>query len=162
MLVASCICRGTGIFLKNYQQVFHRKVDRKYFVEICEALGFEWEEIVFDTESDEEPRGGGGGGGVILTLEERVKQNSDRARKALDPYILPPIRRESLLEKCLKLIRAGTEETGFFTKSRDSNEIFSSKNPVSGYPCDRELTKGDRSQSTLHDALRCDREYPGD
>lgn len=45
-----------------------------------------------------------------MSLQERVKQNSDRARKALDPYILPPIRRQSLLEKCLKQVRSGIWE----------------------------------------------------
>ncbi|MEG3899303.1 MULTISPECIES: hypothetical protein [unclassified Microcoleus] len=99
------------ISLKTISKFFTGKsVDRKYFVEICEALELEWEDVVFGTESEEEEEIGGGGGGEIFTLQERVKQNSDRARKALDPYILPPIRRQSLLEKCLKQIRSGIWE----------------------------------------------------
>ncbi|MEG4938999.1 helix-turn-helix transcriptional regulator [Microcoleus sp. F4-D5] len=99
------------ISLKTINKFFTgKRVDRKYFVEICEALELEWEDVVFGTESEEEEERGGGGGGVILTLQEIVKQNSDRARKALDPYILPPIRRQSLLEKCLKQMRSGIWE----------------------------------------------------
>jgi len=98
--------------LKTINKFFTGKpVDRKYFEEICGALKLEWEDVVFGTESEEEEEErGGGGGGEILSLQERVKQNSDRARKALDPYILPPIRRQSLLEKCLKQIRSGIWE----------------------------------------------------
>ena len=98
--------------LKTINKFFTGKpVDRKYFEEICGALKLEWEDVVFGTESEEEEEErGGGGGGEILSLQEIVKQNSDRARKALDPYILPPIRRQSLLEKCLKQIRSGIWE----------------------------------------------------
>ncbi|MEG4811532.1 hypothetical protein QUA82_28955 [Microcoleus sp. F8-D3] len=99
------------ISLKTINKFFTGKsVDRKYFIAICEALGLEWEDVVFGTESEEEEDTGGGGGGEIWSLQEIVKQNSDRARKALDPYILPPIRRQSLLEKCLKQMRSGIWE----------------------------------------------------
>jgi hypothetical protein len=44
-----------------------------------------------------------------IDLFAAIERNAFRVRKALDPYILFTIRRECLLEKCLKQIRIGIE-----------------------------------------------------
>ena len=43
-------------------------------------------------------------------LRATIERNASRVRKALEPYILPTIRRKSLLKKCLKEIRFGIKD----------------------------------------------------
>ena len=85
-----------------------KSVDRPIFIEICKFLGLDWEEIVSpftDNQEQEEPEQKEDSISSSDELKETVQYNASRARRALDPYILPRIRREALLEKCLKAIR---------------------------------------------------------
>jgi hypothetical protein len=98
---------------------FNRKpVDRANFIAICQTLNLDWKDIAavptgtpdipeeLQTTTpppDENPS--------PLTADiEIVERKTQRARKALDPYILPRVPRDALREKCLKLIRAGVLE----------------------------------------------------
>ncbi|MEC4895409.1 MAG: helix-turn-helix domain-containing protein [Oscillatoria sp. PMC 1051.18] len=85
-----------------------KPVDRRIFVEICEALDLEWEDIVLHPTIPE-----------LETITDAaslpddlafVEQSSARARIALNPYILPLIRREALLSRCLDAIFRGVKE----------------------------------------------------
>jgi len=102
-----------------------KPVDRLLFQEICRALDLDWQEIAgvsleqpSDSSSENEPEPAA----VEQIIEEAFAQatpptaqltavtsNASRTRKALDPYILPPIRRESFLERCLTQICGGVE-----------------------------------------------------
>lgn len=84
-----------------------KPVDRSKFIEICERLDLDWQDIAapFLAEEEEEQLSQ-----EISAELAAVQRNSQRARTALDPYILPPIRREALLEKCLNAIRRGVVE----------------------------------------------------
>lgn len=85
-----------------------KSVDRPIFIEICNFLGLDWEEIVSpftDNQEQEESEQKEDSISSSDELKETVQYNASRARRALDPYILPRIRREALLEKCLKAIR---------------------------------------------------------
>lgn len=102
-----------------------KPVDRRIFIEICEALDLEWEDIVTSPDGEEEGESGRVGEGEnsqslipntqslipnSSNLISIVHRNSARTRNALNPYILPRIRRAGLLEKCLKSIRRGVQE----------------------------------------------------
>ena len=83
-----------------------KPVDRSIFIEICQALNLDWQKIVssspkIDEEEEIEKNE------EISTELSTVQRNAYRARTALEPYILPCIRREILLEKCLKAIQRG-------------------------------------------------------
>ncbi|AFZ22157.1 hypothetical protein [Allocoleopsis franciscana] len=85
-----------------------RPVDRSIFIEICQELNLDWEEIVSPSPSNpaaEEPESEEPSVSFSDPLISTVQRNATRTRRALDPYILPRIRREALLEKCLKAIR---------------------------------------------------------
>ena len=87
-------------------------VDRKIFISICEALDLEWEDIVSPQPQSSEEEKPGKGEKSVNSLDElsAVQCSASRSRHALDPYILPRIRRSTLLEKCLKAIQRGTRE----------------------------------------------------
>lgn len=87
-------------------------VDRRIFNEICESLGLEWEDIAqmpdfgetadvldekIETDSDD-------------SIAETLQHNSNRARAALHPYLLQPIRREALEKRCIEQIYQGLRE----------------------------------------------------
>ncbi|MBP0003112.1 MAG: hypothetical protein J7642_05220 [Cyanobacteria bacterium SBC] len=91
-------------------------VDRRIFTEICEALGLEWEDVAQmpepadvseilestdeDTDTTTDNR-------LVETIRETLRQNSNRTRAALHPYILQPIRREELENRCIEQIQQG-------------------------------------------------------
>lgn len=84
-----------------------KPISRTNFTEICKRLDLDWEDIVapFLAEEEEEQ--------LEQSLSPELaalQRNSQRARTALDPYILPRIRREALLEKCHNAIRRGIFE----------------------------------------------------
>ncbi|MDB9512478.1 hypothetical protein PN499_14900 [Kamptonema animale CS-326] len=87
-----------------------KSIYRRIFMEICHHLDLDWQEIV-GLEPKSEPE-------IIDSLIDplidellvAVERSAARARTALNPYILPPIPRPNLLEKCLKEIRAGVQE----------------------------------------------------
>ncbi|CBN56409.1 MULTISPECIES: NACHT domain-containing protein [Kamptonema] len=87
-----------------------KSIYRRIFMEICHHLDLDWQEIV-GLEPKSEPE-------IIDSLIDplidellvAVERSAARARTALNPYILPPIHRQTLLEKCLKEIRAGFQE----------------------------------------------------
>ncbi|HAG80893.1 MAG TPA: hypothetical protein DCL61_06905 [Cyanobacteria bacterium UBA12227] len=103
-------------------------VDRRIFIEICEALDLEWDEIAIKGKSDRplsisdqipnatvaNPNLGDRQPTVdspnLLEESALVERNATRARSALNPYILPRLRRQSLLEKCLKAIHRGVTD----------------------------------------------------
>lgn len=83
-----------------------KNVSRRIFQEICHFLDLDWQEIALSTfeEGEEE---------TDLEVPEdlqEIERTSNRAREALNPYILPRIRRDILLEKCLKSINLGVQE----------------------------------------------------
>jgi DNA-binding Xre family transcriptional regulator len=103
-------------------------IDRRIFQEICHFLDLDWQEIaaveveevetVETSESDTESFQN-----VESIIQEAFTKASPgiatwdvvhhcatRTRAALDPYILPLIRRDALVEKCLKQIRMGVFE----------------------------------------------------
>ena len=88
-------------------------VDRRIFGEICEALGLEWEDIaqmpdevdLSDIFNDEQTPTDS-----PHHLLETVQRNSNRARAALHPYLLQPIRRDSLEHHCMEEIRRGLRQ----------------------------------------------------
>ncbi|WP_254566700.1 NACHT domain-containing NTPase [Oscillatoria sp. HE19RPO] len=104
-----------------------KPVDRLLFQEICRALDLDWQEIAAlsiedPSDSPQENKDEPSPGAVEQIIEEAFAQatpstvqlatvmgHASRTRKALDPYILPPIRRESFLERCLTQIRGGVE-----------------------------------------------------
>ncbi|MDY6940252.1 MAG: hypothetical protein SWY16_21675 [Cyanobacteriota bacterium] len=90
-----------------------KPVDRPIFLEICTILDLDWSDIALrelpekDEDaiaSDSTPSASEEPNPLLAT----VKRNSDRARAALNPYILPRITRAEPLEKCLKAIGRGT------------------------------------------------------
>lgn len=89
--------RGKGIY-------------RAIFMEICHVLDLDWQQIVSpETEPEPEPEPEP----INPPIDEllvAIERSGARARAALNPYILPPIPRETLLSKCLKEIRAGVFE----------------------------------------------------
>ncbi|MBD2771293.1 NACHT domain-containing protein [Iningainema tapete] len=103
-----------GIAWATVNKFFNGKpVERYIFTEICQSLNLDWQEIVSplipesaESESKEEAE-------IPLSQSSdllNIHSNAQRARTALDPYILPRIRREALLEKCLNAIRQGVYE----------------------------------------------------
>ncbi len=88
-------------------------VDRRIFGEICEALGLEWEDIaqmpdevdLSDIFNDEQTQTDS-----PHHLLETVQRNSNRARAALHPYLLQPIRRDALEQRCMEEIRRGLRQ----------------------------------------------------
>ncbi|HBL13660.1 MAG TPA: hypothetical protein DD379_20130, partial [Cyanobacteria bacterium UBA11162] len=78
-----------------------KPVDRAIFMEICETLNLDWQEIALPAEVEEED--------TSDELLAAVQHHAQRARLDLEPYILPRIRRTALLEKCLQLIRHSIE-----------------------------------------------------
>ncbi|MEC4982715.1 MAG: helix-turn-helix domain-containing protein [Oscillatoria sp. PMC 1068.18] len=108
-LTQTHFCEDLQISWSTVSKFFNGKpVDRRYFVEICEALDLEWEDIVLHPTLPE-----------LETLTATaslpddlafVEQSSARARIALNPYILPLIRREALLSRCLDAIFRGVKE----------------------------------------------------
>ncbi|MEG4861556.1 NACHT domain-containing protein [Microcoleus sp. K1-B6] len=83
-----------------------KAIYRSIFMEICHVLDLDWQQIVSpETEPEPEP--------IDPQIDEllvAIERSGARARAALNPYILPPIPRETLLSKCLKEIRAGVFE----------------------------------------------------
>lgn len=86
-----------------------KAIYRSIFIEICHTLDLDWKQIVSpETKLVPVP--------IPVPVPEpdellvAVERSSSRARAALNPYILPPIPRETLLSKCLKEIRAGALE----------------------------------------------------
>ncbi|MEG4170094.1 MULTISPECIES: NACHT domain-containing protein [unclassified Microcoleus] len=83
-----------------------KRIYRSIFMEICHVLDLDWQQIVSpETEPEPEP--------IDPQIDEllvAIERSGARARAALNPYILPPIPRETLLSKCLKEIRAGVFE----------------------------------------------------
>ncbi|MEB3826258.1 hypothetical protein [Phormidium sp. CCY1219] len=95
-----------------------KPVDRPYFQEICRALDLDWQEIAGIPSESHEPEPDSPPVESIIeeafakatpaTAQlETVTRNASRTRKALEPYILPAIRREALLDKCLSQIAIG-------------------------------------------------------
>ena len=91
-----------------------KPVDRLIFQEICKMLDLDWSDIALRelSEGDEDaiasdstPSASEEPNPLLAT----VKRNSDRARTALNPYILPRITRSEPLEKCLKAIGRGMD-----------------------------------------------------
>lgn len=102
-----------------------KPVERAIFMEICFQLNLDWQEIAgtlddvdaeIESESDEEAKH------VESIIEEAFTNatpvsveletlwlNAQRTRQALNPYILPTIRREELLGKCLTQIQVGLD-----------------------------------------------------
>ena len=97
-----------------------KPVDRSIFIEICQELNLNWDEIV--TPPNREPSPEIAENDTSQDYPEQqdspnlspellaVQRHAQRARTALDPYILPRIRRSTLLEKCLKAIHRGVLE----------------------------------------------------
>jgi transcriptional regulator with XRE-family HTH domain len=89
-----------------------KPVDRSFFIEICEELNLDWEDIVSpfsESTEEEEPRKSAESPHPSDELAV-IQHNASRTRRALEPYILPRIRREALLEKCLKAIRRSIQD----------------------------------------------------
>ncbi|MDF5731096.1 MAG: hypothetical protein PUP92_24605 [Rhizonema sp. PD38] len=84
-----------------------KPVDRSLFLEICERLNLDWQDIAAPFLADQEDRREVKG--EISPELAAVQCNSQCARTALNPYILPRIRREALLSKCIIAIRRGVE-----------------------------------------------------
>ena len=77
-----------------------KPVDRKVFIAICEALNLEWEDIVSlkpQLGGEEEPRKNAESPHPSDELAV-IQHNASRTRRALEPYILPRIRRDTLLD----------------------------------------------------------------
>lgn len=104
-----------------------KAISRSIFMDICDTLELDWQEIVgVKTESDTITSAVSDESITNLISETisatsynlppsdelfaATERSAARARAALNPYILPPIPRETLLSKCLKEIRAGTLE----------------------------------------------------
>ncbi|WP_293302613.1 NACHT domain-containing protein [Microcoleus sp. PH2017_27_LUM_O_A] len=104
-----------------------KAISRSIFMDICDTLELDWQEIVgLKTESDTITSAVSDESIANLISETisttsynlppsdelfaATERSAARARAALNPYILPPIPRETLLSKCLKEIRAGTLE----------------------------------------------------
>lgn len=98
-----------------------KPVERPIFLEICEQLELDWQEIaenpVRESETTAQKQETAGvefliAGAIAASdnIYAIVQVNAQRTRTALDPYILPLVRRETLLEKCLKQIRIGAIE----------------------------------------------------
>ncbi|MDJ1180034.1 hypothetical protein PJF56_14290 [Roseofilum sp. BLCC_M91] len=102
-----------------------KPVDRGIFMEICHTLELDWQEVVEDFQSDsltqwleetEELEPQEAVSPLIrqaftskaVTLEA-LQQNTLRARAALNPYILPTIPRQTLIDKCLSQVNRGWE-----------------------------------------------------
>ncbi|MGI2906267.1 NACHT domain-containing protein [Tolypothrix sp. VBCCA 56010] len=83
-----------------------KPIDRNLFLEICERLDLDWQDIAAPFLVDEEESRGEE---EISPELAAIQRNSQDTRTALDPYILPRIRREALLEKCMTVIRRGVE-----------------------------------------------------
>jgi signal recognition particle GTPase len=101
-----------------------KPVDRAIFMEICFQLNLDWQEIVgtleeIETEVESEDTNTQH---VESIIEEAFTKatpasvdleilwsNAGRTRQALNPYILPTIRREKLLDKCLTQIQVGLD-----------------------------------------------------
>ena len=102
-----------------------KPVDRIIFMEICEQLNLDWQEISgtfedtdteieFELESNEDAQHVESiikeafTNAIPVSVElEIILSNAQRTRQALNPYILPTIRREALLDKCLTQIQLG-------------------------------------------------------
>ncbi|MEC4812227.1 MAG: hypothetical protein SAK29_02955, partial [Scytonema sp. PMC 1069.18] len=82
-----------------------KPIDRNLFLEICDRLDLDWSDIaapfLAEAQEEQEPETS-----AELAV---VQRNSHRTRTALEPYILPRIRRPILLEKCMMAIRRGVE-----------------------------------------------------
>ncbi|MEG3861571.1 helix-turn-helix domain-containing protein, partial [Microcoleus sp. herbarium12] len=104
-----------------------KAISRSIFMDICDTLELDWQEIVgLKTESDTITSAVSDESIANLISETisttsynlppsdelfaATERSAARARAALNPYILPPIPRETLLSKCLKEIRAGALE----------------------------------------------------
>lgn len=85
-----------------------KPIDRIKFIEICERLDLDWQDIAapfLTAQAEAEELA------LDISAEKAaVQRYSQRARTALEPYILPRIRREALLQKCLIAIRRGLME----------------------------------------------------
>lgn len=86
-----------------------KAIYRSIFMEICHVLDLDWQQIV-SPETEPEPEPIAPIDPPIDELLVAIERSGARARAALNPYILPPIPRETLLSKCLKEIRAGVLE----------------------------------------------------
>ncbi|GAB1538434.1 hypothetical protein NUACC21_10950 [Scytonema sp. NUACC21] len=84
-----------------------KPVDRNKFIEICERLELDWRDIAAPLIEQEEDESQHQEGSDFLSA---IQHNSQSARNALEPYILPRIRRETLLQKCLSAIQRGVME----------------------------------------------------
>ncbi|WP_293275259.1 NACHT domain-containing protein [Microcoleus sp. PH2017_18_LLB_O_A] len=104
-----------------------KAISRSIFMDICDTLELDWQEIVgLKTESDTITSAVSDESIANLISETisttsynlppsdelfaATERSAARARAALNPYILPPIPRQTLLSKCLKEIRAGALE----------------------------------------------------
>lgn len=104
-----------------------KPISRSIFMDICDTLELDWQEIVgLKTESDTITSAVSDKSIANLISETisatsynlppsdelfaAAERSAARARAALNPYILPPIPRQTLLSKCLKEIRAGFQE----------------------------------------------------
>ncbi|OKH33841.1 hypothetical protein NIES2119_22320 [[Phormidium ambiguum] IAM M-71] len=111
-LTQQAICNELGIASwATVNKFFNGKgINRGNFQEICQALDLDWQEIIAkednepDTDSPDINQD-------IADLQKAITHNSRLTRSALDPYILPLIRRETTLEKRLKQIRIGVIES---------------------------------------------------
>jgi transcriptional regulator with XRE-family HTH domain len=75
-----------------------KNIDRTIFIdEICLRLNLDWEEVISEVAPE------------ASNLFKLVQENSGSARNALSPYILPRIRRQALLDKCVAAIKRGVE-----------------------------------------------------
>ena len=102
-----------------------KPVDRAIFIEICFQLNLDWQEIagtLEETDAEIEYEADANAAHVESIIEEAftnatpvsvelevIWANARRTRQALNPYILPTIRREKLLDKCLTQIQVGLD-----------------------------------------------------
>jgi hypothetical protein len=91
----------------------YKPVDRSFFQEICHLLDLDWQDIAASPDdsqlddSNADMTDSEKAAQCDRALLDAVIRNGDRTRKALEPYILPTIRREAFLEKCLQQIELG-------------------------------------------------------
>ncbi|HBL60366.1 MAG TPA: hypothetical protein DDZ80_18480 [Cyanobacteria bacterium UBA8803] len=103
-----------GLSWATVNKFFNRKpIDRQNFLHICAELNLDGDEIVGLLSHLNQPEEPQTNQDLSVNNSEElnaVQQCAQQARLALDPYILPRIRRTTILEKCLKAIGHGVKE----------------------------------------------------
>ncbi|MUG93057.1 hypothetical protein F7734_11650 [Scytonema sp. UIC 10036] len=108
-LTQSALVQELGTSWSTINKFFNSKpVDRYIFATICERLDLDWQDIAAPLPADKEEESGKEG--EISSELAAVKHHSQLARAGLDPYILPRIPREPLLQKCVTAIQRGVKE----------------------------------------------------